>query len=91
MRGLIGFILLFIGGAMALYGLGSALSAFAGLYQGAINDALNQPEGTEKAVADGMWRSALIGLSGVPLMMVGSFMLGRGLIARMRGRSDRRD
>jgi hypothetical protein len=85
MRTLIGIILTLAGAAIILYGLGSALIAFAGLYQGALDDAMNQPEGTEKAVSDAMWRNAIIGAAGIPFFLVGSFLTGRGLLRKIFG------
>lgn len=89
MRTLIGLVLALTGLAVVLYGLGTALSQIAGLYGGALADPLGQPDGTEKAVADGMWRSAMIGACGLPLLIVGSAMTGRGLLGRASKRSKR--
>jgi hypothetical protein len=75
-----------IGALVMLYGIGMALKEFAGLYQGALNDAMNQPEGTEKAVSAAMWRNAMIGIAGIPIFLVGSFLSGRGLLKLVMGK-----
>ncbi len=88
MRTLLGLILVLLGGAVALIGIGMALLAFASLYQGALADPLNQPDGAEKAVGDAMWRWAMIGVGGLAPFLLGSVLLKMSLFHRLskRGR-----
>jgi hypothetical protein len=77
-------LVLFVGGlAVVLYGLGSALMELVGLYTGAINAPLDNPPGGEKGVSDRMIRGVIIGAIGVGPMLVGSAMLGMGVVARL--------
>lgn len=64
-------ILLLLVGALAVgYGIFGGISALGSLYQGAMDAPLDQPEGTEKAVADVMLKSAVVGVAGfVPLLL----------------------
>lgn len=86
MRTAIGLILVLIGMAIALYGIGGAMMQVIGLYQGAIADPLGQPEGAEKAVSVQMMRHVIIGLFGVPPLISGSVLLKIGMYQRMRRR-----
>ena len=77
-------LVLFVGGlAVVLYGLGSALMELVGLYSGAINAPLDNPAGGEKGVSDRMIRGVVIGAIGVGPMLVGSAMLGMGMVTRL--------
>jgi hypothetical protein len=77
-------LVLFVGGlAVVLYGLGSALMELFGLYSGAINAPLDNPPGGEKGVSDRMIRGVIIGAIGVGPMIVGSAMLGMGMVSRV--------
>lgn len=91
MRTVIAFILFLVGMGVVLYGLGSALLELIGLYQGALSDPLgaHDPSATQavepaKAVGDRMWHFAMIGMAGVPLLLVGSVMLSMGFWRRVR-------
>jgi hypothetical protein len=67
-------ILMLLAGVAAIgYGIYGGLSALGSLYQGAMDAPLDQPEGTEKAVADVMLRSALIGVAGFVPLLLGAY------------------
>ncbi|MGD9688567.1 MAG: hypothetical protein AB7K52_03610 [Phycisphaerales bacterium] len=84
MKPLIGLILMLLGAAIILFGFGSAVTELVGMYRHAMDDAL--ADGNEQQVASNMWRGAMIGLVGVPPFLIGNFLLGRGLLARLRGK-----
>lgn len=84
MKTALGIILTLAGVVLILGGGGYALMAMVGMYQTAMADPM--ADGNERHVADQMWRGATIGLAGAPLFLIGSFLLGRGLIARLLGR-----
>lgn len=86
MKTAIGLILVFIGMAIALYGIGGALVQVIGLYQSAMADPLGQPEGAEKAVSSEMMRFVVIGLFGLPPLIIGSVLLKIGMYQRLRRR-----
>ena len=90
MKGVIGLVLVLVGGAIALVGIGIALHAIIGLYAGAMSDPLNQPEGTEVAVKDQMIRGAIIGLAGGPFLVAGGLMLKISMIQKIRRMAERR-
>ena len=75
MRILIAFLLWAVGVGIVLYGLGNALLELGSLYQGAITDPLNQPEGAEKVVSAHMVRMLIIGAAGLPFLIVGTVMI----------------
>ncbi|MBY0311791.1 MAG: hypothetical protein K2W85_06960 [Phycisphaerales bacterium] len=89
MRTLIAMVLFLAGLGVVLYGLGSALFELIGLYSSALSDPLSStgPEANAepaKVVGDRMWRFALIGMAGVPFLLIGSIMLSLGFWARVR-------
>ena len=57
MKRTLGLLLMFAGLGVILWGVYLALSPLAGLYQGAIDDPLGQPEGTEKKAASDAFRN----------------------------------
>lgn len=67
----IGVLLMLIGGGIMVAGILFAISAISGLYNGAVADALNQPEGTEAAATAKMMRGAFISALGVPFLVIG--------------------
>jgi len=69
MRMLIGFLLVLFGGAIALYGIGGALLE---LYEGALVAPLASPPGEEARVSRAMIRNAIIGVVGIPPLLIGS-------------------
>lgn len=78
MKVALGAVLAIAGLGVMGYGAYVALSALGGLYQGALQDAMNQPEGTEKATSDAMIRGVLIALPGVVVFVVGSVLMKIG-------------
>lgn len=89
MRLTLGILLTIVGGAVVLVGLFGALSELIGLYSSAMNDPLaaDAPEG--RAVGAAMFRWAVVGAVGVPLLLVGSVLLKLSLFQRLRGRRGR--
>lgn len=74
MRAALGMLLVLAGGAVMLYGIGSALVELVGLYQGAMTDPLGDSrEGGEVSVE--MARSVLIGSAGVLPFIIGTVLL----------------
>lgn len=86
MRWLIGLILMIGGGGVALYGIGSALTEVVGLYQTALTDPLEAPEGQEEAASREMIRSVVIGGVGIPPFLIGSAMVYASLRVRRQKR-----
>ena len=84
MKLITGAIFVLAGLGVMGYGAYVALSALGGLYQGALQDAMNQPEGTEKATSDAMIRGVLIALPGVVVFVVGSVLMKVGRKRRAR-------
>lgn len=84
MRTMLGLILTLAGAAIIVYGIYGAMTELAGMYQGALEDALASPQGGEEGVGDRMLRGVKIGAVGVPLLLVGSFMLKMSLFQRLR-------
>ncbi len=91
MRTLMAVTLFLVGLCVTLYGLGMAIAELVGLYQGALNDPLGaqdvggaQAVEPAKVVGDRMWRSALIGMAGLPLLIIGSVMLSLSVWRRLR-------
>lgn len=83
-------LLLLIGIAAVGVGVFGGLSALAGLYQGAMEAPLDQPEGTEEAVARNMMTFVLIGAGGlVPLLMGTLFWKRDRARARRQARQER--
>lgn len=84
MRIAIGFLLMLIGGGVMLVGIVMALLELASLYQGALDDPLGQPTGTEDTVRLGMLHWAGIGAIGIPPFLVGVVMFKGGIVRRLR-------
>jgi hypothetical protein len=74
------------GSAVALYGIGTALTELTGLYQSALTDPLGGPEDQEEQVSHHMIQDVIIGGLGVPPMLVGSYMFLGLLRAKRRAR-----
>lgn len=70
----IGLILMLVGGGVMLLGIVMALLQLVGLYQGVLDDALDQPMGTEDAVRFGMLHWVGIGALGVLPFLIGVVM-----------------
>ncbi len=83
MRTIIGLVLCLVGGVIILGGFAYAVLALAGMYQGALENAL--ADSNEAAVANRMWTGAIVGSAGIPVFLIGSFVMGRGLLARLLG------
>ncbi len=90
MRAVIGTVLLLAGAGVILYGLGNALLALASLYQGAVNDPLNQPANAEAGASARMTHFALVGAVGIIPMVVGSVLLKLSFFQRLSRRAGRR-
>lgn len=86
MRTAIGLILLLLGMAIALYGIGGALVQVIGLYQGALSDPLGQPDGAEKAASSQMMHFVVIGLFGIPPLLIGTVLLKIGMYQALKRR-----
>lgn len=84
MRTILGVILSLIGAGFILYGLGNALMELSSLYQGALNDPMNQAEGAEKAISNNMIRHLTTGAIGAPFLIVGSVLLRSSAMRRRR-------
>ena len=84
MRLLIALLLWLVGAGIMIYGIGSALLELVSLYQGALTDPLNQPEGAEKGISDRMVRNLIIGAAGIPFIIVGTFLVRSAAGARRR-------
>jgi len=82
----IGLMLLFVGGAVMLYGIGTALHEFVGLYQGAVDNAMGMKANAEQDASKAMIRAVIIGGCGVPLFVAGSVMLKITVMQRIMGR-----
>jgi uncharacterized membrane protein len=76
----LGVILLLVGFAVIAWAIFHGFSALASLYQGALNDALNQPENTEVLASNAMKKAAIIGGIGAIPFLIGSFILKRHVI-----------
>lgn len=84
-RTLIGLVLVVAGLGITLYGLGSALMELVGLYAGALNDPLADPaNGGERGISRRMGEHAIAGAFGVPLLIIGYFLLHMGLMGVLR-------
>jgi hypothetical protein len=82
----IGLVLSLAGAAVVIVGIGMAVHELIGLYQGAINDPMHEPQGGEKAVSARMIHGVLIGAAGVPFLIIGSVLLKVTLFQRLFGR-----
>jgi hypothetical protein len=74
------------GGAVVVYGIFSALAPLIGLYQGALNDPLNQPEGTELNTSKAMLAGIGIGAIGAPFLLTGVVLTRIAAFRRRRAR-----
>lgn len=86
MRATIGFILLVLGAAIMLYGIGGALLELLGLYQHAMQAPLDGPVDQEQHVSRAMLQGVKIGVIGIPLMLAGSYMFLGVLRAKAKAR-----
>lgn len=92
MKTLIGLVLFVVGLLVVLYGLGSALLELGSLYQGALNDPLGNSsvssgnEEPARVVGNHMWQYAIIGMIGIPPLLIGSTLLSLGFWSRIRKR-----
>jgi hypothetical protein len=78
MKRAIGLTLAFAGGAVAAACILLALAELGGLYAGAINDPLGQPESAEGDVSRRMLTFAAAGAAGAVPAMVGVFLWRTG-------------
>src|SRR5262245_49901947 len=84
MRLLIAILLWIIGVGVMLYGIGNALLEIASVYQGAIDNPLNQPDNAQKVFSDRMIRMLIIGAAGIPFLIIGTLMVRSAAAARRR-------
>lgn len=84
MRLWIGLFLMLLGGAIVLAGMGIALRQLIGLYAGVLDDPLGQPEGTEDAAQQAMFRGLILGATGVLPFIVGSALVKGAIVRRLR-------
>lgn len=78
----LGLILMLVGGGVMLAGIVMALLQLGSLYQGAIDDPLGQPLGTEDSVRYDMLHWVGIGAIGVVPFLIG-VVLFKGALARI--------
>ena len=83
-RSLFGLVLALLGAAIICSGIFIAGSALAGLYKGALEHPLDQPENNEATVQHSMTRGVMIGAAGAP-----PFLLGMVLLKRAKARAKR--
>lgn len=83
MRRTLGLLLMLIGGLVMLAGIGLALKELASLYGGVLSDPLGQPEGVEKQTSRAMIQYVILGAAGVPVFLVGTFLLKKSVIQRL--------
>lgn len=84
MKKLIAIVLIVTGLAFIGIGLTGAVTQLGALYGGASNDPLGEPDTDEQTRADTMFRSAVLGGVGVPLLGVGTMLL---TVRRRKNRS----
>jgi len=84
MKAIVGTIFMLAGGAVVIVAIYLALQELGGLYGGALNDPLGQPDGTEKAVSERMIRAVIIGAVGVPFFIVGTVLVKAALFKRVK-------
>lgn len=82
MRMLFGLGLILIGGAVLLYGGGSAVKELVSLYSGAMTQPMEDPQGGEAGVSDRMMRGVKIGAAGAVPFVIGSVLVKSALFAR---------
>lgn len=83
MKLILGLILLLVGAAVALTGLGIAISHINELYQSNLTDALNQPDNAEQTQASAILHGALIGLAGAVPMVIGTVLVKSVLFRKL--------
>jgi hypothetical protein len=71
------WILIVIGGLVALGGIGMALLELSRLYNGVLDKPLDQPEGFEKRSSDQMLRYAIMAAPGALMVLIGKMLLKR--------------
>lgn len=74
MRLLLGLIVLFVGMAIVLYGIGGALLEVVSLYQGALNNPLAETDSGE-VISGRMISSLTTGALGLPFLLLGTLLL----------------
>lgn len=86
MRLFIAIIFWIAGAGVMVYGLWHAIAELGAVYQGALNNPLEQPENAEKIFSENMIRSLLIAAAGIPFLVIGTIMLRFGGARRRRER-----
>lgn len=82
----LGLILMLVGGGVMLVGIVMALFQLGTLYQGAIDDPLGQPMGTEDSVRFGMLHWVGIGAVGILPFLIGVVMFKGAMVRIYRRR-----
>ncbi|MFA6044668.1 MAG: hypothetical protein WC718_06760 [Phycisphaerales bacterium] len=82
----IGIALSLLGGGVILYGAGLAIVPLVGMYQGAVDHPLDQPDGAEQNVSRDMLHGVKIGAIGVVPMLAGSVLLKVAMYQKLRGK-----
>ena len=70
--------------ALIGYGLYAGISALGELYQGALDAPLEQPADAEQNTSEAMFRAALIGVAGIPPLVLGKIFWARDRARRGR-------
>lgn len=86
-------LLLLIGLAIMLVGLGFAFKTFAGIYYDATSDPLAEQATSaepEKDAAQAMLKWAVVGITGAPIAALGAFLTMKARIDRMKARNQAR-
>ncbi|GJQ29255.1 MAG: hypothetical protein HBSAPP03_11390 [Phycisphaerae bacterium] len=87
MRSVVGILLVLIGGAVILAGLGVGLWPIIETYRANLADALgDSATAAETDLQARMLRGVWVALPGVVLMIVGKMMLKAALVRRLRGK-----
>lgn len=84
MRGMIGAILMLVGGAVVLLGIGLAVKPVIDLYRANLDDPMGQPEGAERRVPLDMRKGLIVGAAGVVPFMIGSVLVKMEVRRRLR-------
>ena len=74
MKKTIALALMLIGGSVMIVGGCKAVTVLGRLYQSNLDNALEQPDGSEQAASKAMMQGAMIGAAGVPVFLTGSIM-----------------
>ncbi len=77
MRRSLPWILIVVGGLVALGGIGMALLELSSLYNGVLDKPLDQPDGFEKESSARMLKWAIAAAPGAVAVLVGKMVLGR--------------